>query len=97
MFDLPVGTKRERKHATRFREALLDQGFEMAQFSVYVRYIGAREKRHKYLEAIKEDAPPRGSINVLYFTDKQFEQIDHIYGSVEAMKRDKGPGQLELF
>ena len=37
MFDLPVGTKAERRAATRFRQSLLDDGFEMAQFSVYLR------------------------------------------------------------
>src|SRR5690606_17027170 len=35
MFDLPVLTKPERKRAADFRKFLLDQGFEMVQFSVY--------------------------------------------------------------
>ena len=34
MFDLPVVEKAEQKAANRFRNALLDMGFEMAQFSV---------------------------------------------------------------
>ncbi len=33
-FDLPVGTKTERRNATRFREFLKDNGFMMLQFSV---------------------------------------------------------------
>ena len=37
MFDLPVVLKAERKAATEFRNALLDMGFEMSQFSVYMR------------------------------------------------------------
>ena len=37
MFDLPVVEKAERKAATDFRNALLDMGFEMSQFSVYLR------------------------------------------------------------
>ncbi|WP_197387472.1 CRISPR-associated endonuclease Cas2 [Ralstonia pseudosolanacearum] len=41
MFDLPVGTKAERKAATSFRHFLQDQGFEMAQFSVYMRFCTA--------------------------------------------------------
>ena len=32
LFDLPVGTKKERKAATRFRHSLLDLGFEISQF-----------------------------------------------------------------
>ena len=38
MFDLPVATKKQRKEATRFRHLLLDEGFWMLQYSVYVRY-----------------------------------------------------------
>jgi CRISPR-associated protein Cas2 len=38
MFDLPVVEKAERKAATAFRNTLLDQGFEMSQFSVYMRF-----------------------------------------------------------
>ena len=36
-FDLPVKTKEERKRATDFRNFLLDDGFQMIQFSVYAR------------------------------------------------------------
>ncbi|WP_274427686.1 CRISPR-associated endonuclease Cas2 [Alicycliphilus denitrificans] len=38
MFDLPVVEKSERRAATGFRNALLDLGFEMSQFSVYMRF-----------------------------------------------------------
>src|SRR3546814_3502482 len=38
MFDLPVGTKKQMHDATKFREFLLDQGFEMSKFSVYARF-----------------------------------------------------------
>ncbi|MEI7775636.1 MAG: CRISPR-associated endonuclease Cas2, partial [Verrucomicrobiota bacterium] len=34
-FDLPVGTKSQRKRATAFREFLLDDGFQIVQWSVY--------------------------------------------------------------
>ena len=37
IFDLPVVTKMERKLATSFRKFLLDDGFEMLQYSVYTR------------------------------------------------------------
>jgi len=44
MFDLPVVEKAERKAATEFRNALLDLGFEMSQFSVYMRFARAPRK-----------------------------------------------------
>jgi CRISPR-associated protein Cas2 len=36
-FDLPVGTKVERREATRFRNFLKDDGYMMLQLSVYAR------------------------------------------------------------
>jgi CRISPR-associated protein Cas2 len=36
-FDLPVGTKTERRVATRFRNFLKDDGYMMLQLSVYAR------------------------------------------------------------
>lgn len=37
MFDLPVGTKKERREAAQFRNYLLNEGYVMMQFSVYCR------------------------------------------------------------
>ena len=33
LFDLPVGTKKQRRRATRFRNYLLDEGFAMRRFT----------------------------------------------------------------
>ena len=44
LFDLPVLTKQERKDANRFRKFLLDQGFDMCQFSVYLRFCAGKEQ-----------------------------------------------------
>ena len=37
MFDIPVRTRKEMRKATRFRNVLLDEGFVMKQFSVYIK------------------------------------------------------------
>ena len=42
-FDLPVGTKTERRLATRFRKFLKDDGYMMLQFSVYARVCRGEE------------------------------------------------------
>ena len=52
LFDLPVLTKKERKAATRFRNFLLDQGFEMSQFSVYMRFCAGKEQTETYMKRI---------------------------------------------
>ena len=53
LFDLPVGTKKERKAATKFRQHLLDLGFEMSQFSVYFRFCAGKEQADAYERKIE--------------------------------------------
>ena len=81
MFDLPTETRAQRKSATRFRKFLLDEGFEMVQFSVYVQFTGTWESSQKFVKAIQKNNPTYGDVNILFFTDKQFENIIHIKNS----------------
>ncbi len=96
MFDLPVGTKAERRRATQFRHALLDMGFEMSQFSVYLRFCAGKEAAEAFIRRIEQALPPSGKVHVVQITDKQFEKIRTFKGR----KRERTPGnpdQLALF
>ena len=42
-FDIPVETKKQRKAYANFRKALIQDGFTMFQFSIYVRHCPSRE------------------------------------------------------
>lgn len=42
-FDLPTGTPVERKAYMQFRKYLLNAGYDMLQYSVYVRIAGSRD------------------------------------------------------
>ena len=75
MFDLPVGTKKESREATKFREFLLDEGFEMSQFSVYARFCNGKDNFTSHLLRIERNLPEKGDIHVLTFTDRQYENI----------------------
>ena len=96
MFDLPVGDRAERKAATRFRNFLLDQGFEMAQFSVYMRFCAGREQVEAHTRRIGDNLPARGRVHLLSFTDKQYENIVCFSGRIREKAR-KNPEQLALF
>ena len=96
MFDLPVGTKPQARAATKFREFLLDQGFEMSQFSVYARFCNGKEQFETYLRRIESNLPDRGDIHVLTFTDKQYENIVR-FSSQKRQREKKNPDQLVLF
>ena len=96
MFDLPVGTKKERKQATRFRNELLDLGFEMSQFSVYLKYCASGEKADAVSDRISPLLPPGGKVDVLCITDKQFANMRRFHGKTQK-KGDSNPSQLRLF
>ena len=53
MFDLPVKTKRQRHAATVFRNMLLDMGYGMVQYSVYVRYTPTQSGNRATVKMIK--------------------------------------------
>lgn len=96
MFDLPVVEKKERKAATDFRKMLLDYGFEMAQFSVYMRFCTSQAQIDTYCKRVEEVLPAGGKVNILIFTDKQYERIISYRGTAKLAQK-KSPDQYELF
>lgn len=95
-FDLPVTTKKERKLATKFRQHLLDLGFQMVQFSVYSRVCPSKEKVENLVQKISYELPKNGSVDMLAITDKQFENIVSFRGK-KNKKLPKKNKQLILF
>ncbi len=96
LFDLPVGTKKERKAATRFRHSLLDLGFEMSQFSVYIKFTASKEQAESLERQVEATMPPSGKVYVVQITDKQYENI-RTYRGRKREHSPKNPGQLALF
>lgn len=96
MFDLPVTTKAQSRAATKFRQFLLDEGFEKSQFSVYARFCNGKEQFETYLRRIEQSLPARGDVHILTFTDKQYENIVRFSGQRRRRPR-KNPDQLALF
>ena len=96
IFDLPVGTKGERRAATKFREYLLDEGFSMAQFSVYMRFCGGKDQAEAYTRRIEQSLPETGLVQILGFTDKQYENITSFDGR-SRRARNRNPEQYALF
>lgn len=75
LFDLPVGTKQERKATTQFRHFLLDEGFEMTQFSSYLRFCATRGVAATVTNKIERQIPCAGRVHIISITDKQYAQI----------------------
>jgi CRISPR-associated protein Cas2 len=95
LFDLPTTTKSERKAATGFRHYLLDQGFEMTQYSVYMRLVSGKDQADTLYRRITEHMPDGGRVDLITITDKQYENILSFVG--RTRQRRKNPNQFDLF
>lgn len=95
LFDLPVITKRQRKRATKFRNELLEMGFEMAQYSVYLKFCGSRSAADALATRVERRVPEQGRVSILVFTDKQYGRMRVFTGGQKEVS--KAPrGQLLL-
>ena len=95
-FDLPTTTKKERKIASRFRKGLLNDGFTMLQYSVYIRHCASRQSMDVHIRRIENMMPEHGHVSIMSVTDKQYGEIMNFWG-VKSTPLQEGPKQLELF
>ena len=75
-FDLPVENKSQQKAATRFRKHLIDDGFTMFQYSIYMRNCASRENADVHVKRVKFSLPEYGHVGMLTITDKQFGMME---------------------
>jgi CRISPR-associated protein Cas2 len=95
-FDLPTDTRSERKVANKFRKNLLNDGFAMFQFSIYIRFCPSRENAAVHVKRTKNALPKKGKIGILQITDKQFGMIELFHGQ-KVVAPEAPSQQLELF
>jgi len=97
LYDLPTETKVDRKNFTKFRNALLKDGFEMFQFSMYIRHCSSKENANVHIQRVINNLPPKGKIGILMITDRQFGEMRVFYGRDKIEEPIDFPIQLELF
>ncbi len=94
-FDLPVGTKAQRRTATRFRNFLKDDGYMMLQYSVYARVCRGDDGAMKHVVRVTRNLPGEGSVRALQVTDRQYARMRLLLG--EATKTESlGSRQMVL-
>lgn len=96
MFDLPTDTKQTRRAYTRFRKALLKDGFAMMQYSVYIRHCASLENVDVHVQRIQAALPDDGEVRILTVTERQFKRMHVFWGKRRKPPRSP-PAQLELF
>jgi CRISPR-associated protein Cas2 len=97
-FDLPVLTKEQRKRATDFRKFLLDDGYQMVQFSVYVRSCVSFARQETHLDRVKKHLPPEGSVRAIFITRSQWERSFVLHGAPAKEEEPEDlPEQIQLW
>lgn len=95
MFDLPVVESTQAKAASKFRNSLLDLGFEMSQYSIYLKHCRSAARGKAVAEKVVSMVPQPGSLHILTITDKQFDRMIRVMS--KDRKQVKQPEQLSLF
>ncbi|MBZ9692412.1 CRISPR-associated endonuclease Cas2 [Clostridium sp. M14] len=86
-FDLPVVEKEEKREYTRFRKFLLKDGYEMLQYSVYSRISANKDAANKHIDRAIINAPKSGAIRAVILTEKQYEEMIIVLGSLTKQER----------
>lgn len=96
LFDLPTETKKERRDAAKFRKILLENGYVMFQFSIYMRFCQSIENAEMHTKRVKSILPSKGKVGIFSITDKQFGRMEVFYGT-NKQESAPPPQQLSLF
>lgn len=96
-FDLPVKTKAQRGAASRFRSFLIADGYHMIQYSVYARVCNGIDSVNKHRARAARNLPDNGSVRLLVITEKQYEAIDILLGTLTPADEPFQFEQLSIF
>lgn len=80
MFDLPTITSEERRNYRQFRKILIKNGFIMLQESVYCKLLTTPSVEKTMKNLIEKNKPPKGLIQTLVITEKQYSKMEYIVG-----------------
>lgn len=79
-FDLPVKTAEDRKAYRTFRKYLIKEGYIMQQESVYSKLALNQTSVNLITAKLRKNKPPKGLVQVLKITEKQYVGIENLTG-----------------
>ena len=83
-FDLPTETAEDRRNYRKFRKLLVDNGFIMMQESVYCKLLLNATGEAAVLDVIRRQKPPKGLVQLLTVTEKQFSRMEYLVGEFHS-------------
>ena len=79
-FDLPTETGEDKRNYRKFRKALIKDGFIMLQESVYCKLMPTPSVENSVKNMLQKNKPPKGLVQSLVVTEKQFSKMNYIVG-----------------
>lgn len=83
-FDLPTETPSDRRNYRLFRKMLIRNGFLMMQESVYCKLLLNTSAEKTAAEVIRKNKLPKGIVQRLTITEKQFAKMEWIVGTFHS-------------
>jgi CRISPR-associated protein Cas2 len=96
-FDLPMVTKAEKRTYVQFRKFLINDGYDMIQWSVYGRILSGIDAEKKHVARLIQNLPPAGSVRCMTVTEKQYAGIHLLVGTPVFQEKKVTSAQLMLF
>jgi CRISPR-associated protein Cas2 len=95
-FDLPTLTKADKRAYVVFRRFLIQDGYDMIQWSVYGRVTNGFDDMQTHLRRLAGNLPPDGSVRCLQISEKQFVQMKLLVGRPRIQEKKVNAEQLLL-
>ena len=95
-FDLPTETQADRRSYRQFRKMLIQNGFLMLQESVYCKLLLNTSAEKTTAEVIRKSKPPKGLVQMLTITEKQFAKMEWVVGEFHSEVIDTDERVIEL-
>ena len=96
LFDLPTGTREEKRAYATFRKALIEDGFIMEQFSVYTRCVYTEADFRTHAGRVRAALPPYGVVKLVRVSERQWNNAEVLIGMPRRGGRVDPGDQLSI-
>jgi CRISPR-associated protein Cas2 len=96
LYDLPTLTKENRKDFRYFHKYLLNSGYYMLQFSVYVKLCHTFDYSQESAQKLEKNCPKIGNIRYFIITEKQFRDMKMVVGKETNQQKIKNINHLAV-
>jgi CRISPR-associated protein Cas2 len=96
-FDLPTVSRADKRAYTVFRRFLLQDGYDMLQWSVYARIVNGEDDARKHQQRLVVNLPKKGSVRCMRVSEKQYAAMEILVGTLTVQEEKVALQQLLLF